>query len=234
MLNFSQFKVLTFDCYGTLIDWEQGILQALQPIFQKYHAALPDHKILEHYALFESQAETGPFRSYREILQIVLAKFGDALDFVPTEEELTAFPDSIRNWPPFPDTVPALQKLAEHFQLAILSNIDDDLFAYSARHLQVKFDWVVTAQQVGAYKPSLQNFELAFKKIGVGPEKILHVAQSLYHDHVPAKKLGLRTVWVNRRQGRKGSGATPAAEATPDLEVPDLRTLADLFEKTMP
>ena len=231
MLKFSQFKVLTFDCYGTLIDWEQGIVQALRPLLQKYGVVLPDDKILEHYAMFESQAEKGEFRSYREILQVVLGKFGDALDFAPTNQELAAFPDSIQKWPPFPDTVAALQKLAQNYRLAIISNIDDDLFAHSAAQLGVRFDWVVTAQQVGAYKPSLQNFEYAFKKIAMPKKQILHVAQSLYHDHVPAKKLGLNSVWVNRRQGHKGSGATPPAEATPDLEVPDMRTLVELIEK---
>ena len=231
MLNFIQFKVLTFDCYGTLIDWEQGILQSLKPILQKYRAELPDHKILEHYALFESQAEKGAFRSYRDILQTVLGKFGDALDFTPTERELAAFPDSMQQWRPFPDTVAALKILAKKYQLAIISNVDDDLFAHSAKQLGVKFDWVITAQQVGAYKPSLQNFRFAIQKIGVPKEQILHVAQSLYHDHVPAKKLGLSTVWVNRRKGQHGSGATPPAEAHPDLEVPDVQSLAALVEQ---
>ncbi|MFQ5633353.1 MAG: haloacid dehalogenase type II [bacterium] len=231
MLNFSQFEVLTFDCYGTLIDWEQGIINSLKPVFQKHSIDLPDNEILEYFAVFESEVESGEFLAYRDILQTVLECFGDVLNFVPTDRELQDFPNSIQNWPPFPDTVAALQNLAQKYKFAIISNVDDNLFAHSAKHLQVKFDWVITAQQVGAYKPSLENFRFAFRKIGVEPAKILHVAQSLYHDHAPAQKLGMTTVWVNRRKGLPGKGATPPADAKPDLEVADLKSLVDLMIK---
>src|SRR5262249_28235782 len=118
------------------------------------------------------------------------------------------------------------QALQRKYKLAILSNVDDDLFTYSARRLGVIFDFIITAQQARSYKPSLNNFHLAFQRIGLPPTRILHVAQSLFHDHVPAKSLGMSTVWVNRRQGQPGAGATPPAQAQPDLEVPDLQTLA--------
>ena len=130
--------------------------------------------------------------------------------------------------PPFADTQPALKALERRFRLAIISNTDDDLFARTNQQLDVAFDWIVTAQQVKSYKPSLNNFRQALAHIGLPTEQVLHVAQSLFHDHVPAKQLGLETVWVNRRHGKAGSGATPMADARPDLEVPDLATLVTL------
>jgi 2-haloacid dehalogenase len=134
----------------------------------------------------------------------------------------------VGEWPAFPDSRGALARLKEHFALAVITNCDDDLFAASNRRLGVTFDAVITAQQVGSYKPSHRNFEVAFERIGAPRERILHVAQSLFHDHVPAKELGLTTVWVDRRHDRPGSGATPPTSATPDLVVPDMATLADL------
>jgi 2-haloacid dehalogenase len=121
-----------------------------------------------------------------------------------------------------------LRRLRPRFRLGVLTNCDDDLFAASNRRLGVDFDWIVTAQQVGSYKPDERNFHVMLKRLGLPPERIVHVAQSLYHDHVPAKNLGLATAWVNRRRDRPGFGATPRATASPDLEVPDLRTLAGL------
>jgi 2-haloacid dehalogenase len=131
----------------------------------------------------------------------------------------------LRDWQPFPDTVEALQTLKERYKLAIISNVDDGLFALTACHLQVEFDWIITAEQAGTYKPSPNNFALALERIGMAPEKVVHVAESLFHDHVPAKKLGLSTVWVHRRANKGGFGATPPANAEPDLEVPDLKSL---------
>jgi 2-haloacid dehalogenase len=161
------------------------------------------------------------------VLRMVLEGFGERLGFVPTQTELEHFAASVPAWPPFPDSVPALQALHKKYQLAIISNIDDDLFAMSAPHLHVQFDWIITAQQAQSYKPSLHNFRMALARIGVPPQKILHVAQSLYHDIAPARTLGLSTVWINRRHAQPGFGATPPAPAQPDLEVPDMRTLAE-------
>ena len=226
MLNFNKYKVLTFDCYGTLIDWEAGILSALKPILSNYSVTIDDSQILEIYAEFEAKAEQEPYETYRIILQSVLRGFGDQFDFTPSATELTQFSNSIQNWPPFADSTKALNALKTKYKIGILSNVDDDLFSYSAHNLNVDFDFVCTAQQIGSYKPDLRNFEFAINKMGIDREHILHVAQSLFHDILPAKKLGLDTVWVNRRKGKKGSGATPPAEATPDLEVPDLKSLA--------
>jgi 2-haloacid dehalogenase len=227
MLRFDDFDVLTFDCYGTLIDWETGILDALRPVFAAHRVDLVPERVLELYGDLESEAERGPYREYKAILRTVLEGLGTRLGFTPTEKELETFSTSVKDWPAFPDSPAALQALHKKYRLAIVSNIDDDLFAHSAQRLQVRFDWIITAQQVRSYKPSLNNFRIAFDRIGVPQNRILHVAQSLFHDIAPANTLGLSSVWVNRRHKKEGSGATPAAQARPDLEVPDLQTLAE-------
>ena len=226
MLHFDEYAALTFDCYGTLIDWETGIWQALAPVFASHDNPIGREAALERYAALEAAIESGPYVEYRQVLRRVLEGLGQQLGFTPAKVELDDFSTSVRNWPAFPDSAAALRALQRKYQLAILSNIDDDLFAYSAQRLGVTFDFIITAQQARSYKPALNNFQLAFQRLGLPPTRILHVAQSLFHDHVPAKSLGLSTVWVNRRQGQPGAGATPPAEAQPDLEVPDLQTLA--------
>ncbi len=227
MLDLNGFDVLTFDCYGTLIDWESGLTEALRPVMASHGIHIPMEKALELYGELESEAERGEYREYKAVLRRVLEGLGSRLGFVATPMELERFSTSVKDWPAFPDSPRALQALKKKYKLAIISNIDDDLFAYSAQRLQVQFDWVITAQQAKSYKPSQNNFRVAFEGIGLPKDKILHVAQSLYHDIAPAKALGLSTVWVNRRHGKEGSGATPAAQAQPDLEVPDLQTLAE-------
>jgi 2-haloacid dehalogenase len=229
-LPFDRYEVLTFDCYGTLIDWEQGILTALKPILVARNVNLDERQILELFAEFEPELERqSSYITYREVLQGVVKKFGDRFDFKPSEEELNFLPDSIKHWQPFPDTVEALKLLKQRFKLGIISNIDEDLFVDSAKHLQVEFDWIITAQQAKSYKPSPNNFKLAFQRIGLPTDKILHVAQSIYHDIIPARSLGLSTVWVNRRINQEGFGATKVAEEKPDLEVPNLKTLAEMI-----
>jgi 2-haloacid dehalogenase len=227
-MRLTDFKALTFDCYGTLIDWERGILAALRPVLDRHAIALSDDAALELYGELESAAEAGSYRPYHELLATVMDGFGERLGFVPSADERAALAASVGDWPPFPDTVEALQSLARRFRLVILSNIDDDLFALSARHLGVDFAAVITAQQVGSYKPNPRNFHTLLDRLDANPDQVLHVAQSLFHDIAPANALGLTTVWVNRRHDRPGSGATPPATARPDLEVPDLRTLAQL------
>jgi len=227
MLRFDDFDVLTFDCYGTLIDWEAGIWEALRPILAAHRIDVAPERALELYGELESAAERAAYREYKAILRSVLEGLGARLGFVPTAKELEHFSTSVKDWPAFPDSAAALQALHKKYRLAVVSNIDDDLFAHSAQRLQVRFDWIITAQQAKSYKPSLNNFRLAFDRIGVPQNRILHVAQSLFHDIAPANALGLSTVWVNRRHKKEGSGATPVSHAHPDLEVPDLRTLAE-------
>ncbi len=226
--DLAAFDAVTFDCYGTLIDWETGLLEALRPVLQAHRAGLGDEELLERYARHEATLQAGPYLSYAEVLSRSLRGLGEELDFEPSEAELAAFSGSVGDWPAFPDSAEALARLAERCRLGVITNCDDDLFALSNRRLGVEFDWVVTAQQARGYKPSVETFEYALARIDVPRERILHVAQSLYHDHVTAKAIGMTTVWIDRRHGREGSGATPAVEAAPDITLPDLRSLADL------
>jgi 2-haloacid dehalogenase len=224
-LDYGRFEALTFDCYGTLIDWESGLLAAFRPILVARGLALDD-SILERYARHEAAAEAGPYRRYRDVLAAGLRGVAGELGIEPTADEIEAFSGSVVDWPPFPDSPTALARLTERFQLGVITNCDDDLFAASQARLGVTFDWVVTAQQVGSYKPDEANFHAAFARLGLPRERILHVAQSLFHDHVPAKRLGLSTVWIDRRHGQAGSGATPPAEASPDAVFPDMASFA--------
>ena len=227
-LEFDAFDVLTFDCYGTLIDWEAGLLAALREPFADRGIEAADDDVLEAFARHEAEVEAGPYRPYREVLGEVLGAMVGHFGTEASAEERAAFGASVADWPPFADSVAALASLHERFKLGVITNCDDDLFAASARRLGPEFDWVVTAQQAKRYKPNPRGFELMFERVGLPPARILHVAQSLFHDHVPAKRLGLSTVWVDRRGGRPGFGATPPAEATPDLVVPDMATLASV------
>jgi 2-haloacid dehalogenase len=226
-LDYSQFEVLTFDCYGTLIDWETGILSAVRKALSSHGKTAGDKDILEKYAALEAELESGPYMPYRTVLAKVMEALGQHFGVAFTEAENASLADSIKDWQPFPDTAEALRRLAGRYKLGILSNIDSDLFRDSARHLQVEFSYIITAQQIASYKPAKFNFEMALMKIGRPKEKILHVAESVYHDIVPAKALGMKTVWLYRRMGKDGFGATKAAEGSPDAVFSDLKSLAD-------
>lgn len=235
-----EFAALTFDCYGTLIDWETGIADALRPWRTRVGLTLSDEELLAHYAEIEARREAAtPGALYPEILRGCLADLaeelsadaGRDLDVMPAE--LDAFGRSVQHWPSFPDSPAALAYLQQHYKLVILSNIDRASFAPSEQRLGVKFDLVVTAEEVGSYKPNPRHFEVAFERLaemGIARERILHVAQSLFHDHVPAKQLGMKTVWINRRAGKSGPGATrpPEVSVEPDLVMTDLAGLAAL------
>jgi 2-haloacid dehalogenase len=226
MLDFSRFEILTFDCYGTLVNWEEGILRCLHGILTAHDKDKDDATILQFYGDFEAHAEQGEYRRYREVLQSVVREFGEQLGFAPTEEETRSLPESLQEWKPWPDTVAALHELKRHFRLAIISNVDNDLFAATRPQLGVEFDQIITAQQAGAYKPSLKIFELALSRIGVPAHSVLHVGQSVYHDVIPAQSLGLAAVWVDRPSARSGVGAVKAVEGHPDLQVANLAELA--------
>jgi 2-haloacid dehalogenase len=225
MLDLSRFKVLTFDCYGTLIDWETGIFSALRPVLAAHDKLITDSALLEMYSTLEAEAEQGEFQPYREVLQSVVRRFGQRLGFTPTTAETRSLPESLANWRPFPDTVPALLELKKRYQLAVISNVDDDLFAATAPQLKVSLNHVITAGQARCYKPCLEIFKMSLSRVGVAAGQVLHVAQSIYHDVIPAKSLGISTVWVNRPSPRPGAGASKAASANPDLEVADLASL---------
>lgn len=226
--DFSRFRIITFDCYGTLIDWEAGILGAVRPILSAHGAHLGDAEILRLYSEIEADEESGEYRPYQETLRAVVRGFGTRLGFVPSKKEQQSLPDSLPKWHPFPDTVPALRRLKSKFNLGILSNVDDELFSATARQLGINFDQVVTASQARAYKPSLELFRLAQSRVAVPPEQWLHAAQSVYHDVIPAQSLGLSTVWVNRPSLRPNTGAAKQASARPDVRVSSLQELADL------
>jgi 2-haloacid dehalogenase len=228
MLDFKRFRLLTFDCYGTLVDWEAGIFSVLRPLLSAHGKQISDSALLELYGELEAEAEAGEYANYRNVLQLVVRGLGKRLGFAPSDTETHALPESVANWQPFPDTVESLRRLKERFRLAVLSNIDDDLFASTAPKLGVVFDAVITAQQARCYKPCLKLFRMAEERCGVAPQEWLHVGQSVYHDVIPAQSLGITTVWVNRPSPRQGIGAVKPAAGKPDLEVPDLKTLADL------
>jgi 2-haloacid dehalogenase len=226
-LDFSQTKVLTFDCYGTLIDWERGILAALQPLLARAISPPDDEELLRLYAQFEMEEERPPYRRYREVLRSVAERFGRHLGIDVTLEEKEAFAESVKRWPPFDETVAALQALQRRYRLVVLSNIDDDLFGDTARLLQVPFDLVITAEQVRSYKPGFAHFERALAALALDKSEIVHVGQSLFHDIAPTRDLGIRNVWVNRR-GKRGGGAAADAAVRPDLEVASLKDLVEL------
>jgi 2-haloacid dehalogenase len=226
-VDFDRFEALTFDCYGTLIDWEAGLLEAFRPILAAHGIEAPDpDALLEGYARHEAAAEAGPYRRYRDVLAEGLTSTLAELGATPTTEEAATFGGSVVDWPAFPDSTAALTALKQRFRLGVLTNCDDDLFAASNQRLGVAFDWIVTAEGVGSYKPSEANFLALFERVGLPRERILHVAQSLFHDHAPAKRLGMTTVWIDRRHARAGSGATPPAEASPDATYPDMASFS--------
>lgn len=227
MLDLSQFQWLSFDCYGTLINWEAGILGYIRPVLKRKECTVSDDRILNLYSEFEPRRQELPYRTYREVLAEVMRDFAGEFRVEVSDEEARGLADSIRDWEPFADTVAALRRLRSRYKLAVLSNIDDDLFALTAPKLGIELDALVTAQQAGSYKPSLRNFESLLNRLQMDKSKLLHVAESLYHDVAPARSLGIATVWVNRRQGRPAAATKLIAEQ-PDVEVRTVGELADL------
>ena len=204
-IDFARFDAITFDCYGTLIDWEQGILNALQPVLAPHGVDASEDELLERYARHEAELEAGPYLPYREILAESLRRLCAELGFDPSDDGCRRFRRA-RSVSGLRSTTRRLRSrsLQQRFRLGVITNCDRDLFALSNRRLGVTFDWIVAAEDARAYKPSLAPFELAFETIDVPRERILHTAQSLFHDHVPGKQLGLTTVWVDRRHDRDG------------------------------
>ena len=222
---YEDFDVLTFDCYGTLIDWESGIVAATRFQLGDAAASIADEDLLAAFAAVEHEAEV-PYKSYREVLALSLRGMGERLGVAVGDAQAAGFGSSVGQWPAFPDSGDALRRLQERFKLAVITNCDDDLFAQSERPLGVSFDYVITAQQAGSYKPDHANFLLAFERIDEPRDRILHVAQSLFHDHVPAKALGMKSVWIDRRQGR-GGGASIEVVSHPDATFPSMVAFAD-------
>ena len=231
VLDLRRYDVITFDCYGTLIDWESGILAGLRRMREVADKQMSDRELLETYASLEERFEAGRYLQYRQVLRDVTRELVQLLGVPQQYVDLEALANSLPQWPTFRDTVESLERLKRHKKLAIISNTDRDLFAGTAQSLKVPFDWVITAEDVGAYKPSHRNFDHALATMGIEKDRWLHAAQSRFHDIAPARALGIASVWVNRRHGKNGEGATAPSNAMPDLEVPDLKALADLVEK---
>ena len=246
MFDPTHYHAITFDCFGTLVDWEAGIVAALSEIFVSCAQPVPDDReLLDLYARFEPAAQRGDYRSYREILAQVTYEIAThyGVDLASGQENLLA--DSIATWPIYTDTPKALAALHEHYDLAILSNIDRDLFAPVCARLtnEYAFDFaaVITSQDTQSYKPAIGHFWQAMQTLKLPGARILHVAQSLYHDIVPAQSLGISTVWINRNgisldatdESNNANGATPAIDLPenvgPDIQLPDLASLAQLL-----
>lgn len=226
MIDFDNIELLTFDCYGTLIDWESGIYNGAVSALAQHGISIDRDDLLERYAKAEAAIESAEYKPYRTVLSDAITYLAGELGVMLSEEEGERFALSIADWPPFEDTTRALSLLKEKFKLGIISNIDRDLFALSAKHLKTDFDFIVTAQDSHFYKPDKRMFEYARKEMGIDQSRTVHVAQSLFHDIAVANEIDLRSVWINRRYGQAGGGATPQATAAPDMEFPDLISFA--------
>jgi 2-haloalkanoic acid dehalogenase type II len=240
-MKVTDFNTLTFDCYGTLIDWERGILAELRPWADRAgRKDLGDNVLLETFGTVEAACEAEfPGKLYPQILEEVLRRLAAQWDIKTSADDAAAFGQSVGRWPAFADSATSLQYLKRYYKLVILSNVDRASFAKSNAKLQVEFDRIVTAQDVGSYKPSARNFEHLLADLGktFGTKKtdILHTAQSIYHDVVPARAQGLKTMWINRRKSVGGWGATPAPQApggagTPDFEVASMADFVILHQ----
>lgn len=231
-MRLHDFHVLSFDCYGTLIDWESGIFAALAPLIT-HLPSLSRDAALEAFGRQESAVErANPGLRYSLVLADVYRRLAAEWDVSASAEDAEHFGASVHAWPAFEDTPAALQYLKRHYKLVILSNIDHVSFAGSEPRLGVAFDAVFTAEDIGSYKPDAANFRYMLARLaekGIEKRTILHTAQSLYHDHVPAKQLGFTSCWIDRRGNREGFGATPAPAVgvQPDFHFPSLQAMAE-------
>jgi 2-haloalkanoic acid dehalogenase type II len=211
-MKLTDFKALTFDCYGTLIDWETGMVEGLKTLTSRVRGDLSRNDILEAHARHESSQQSWtPAMRYQELLPIVYKRLAEEWGVSITPDECSAYGRSVKNWPAFPDSVEALRYLKQHYKLVILSNVDNDSFEGSNNRLQVEFDAIYTAEDVGSYKPSGRNFDYMLEKLkplGIEKADILHTAESMFHDHGPANSYGLASCWIYRRHDKDGFGAT--------------------------
>jgi len=232
-MKLTDFKVLTFDCYGTLIDWESGMIEGLKPLTSKLARELSRNEILEAHARHESsqQLQT-PAKTYSELLAIVYKRLAEEWGASVSVEECLAYGQSVKNWPAFSDSAGALQYLKKHYKLVILSNVDNISFAASNKKLEVEFDAIYTAEDCGSYKPSDRNFDYMLEKLktlGVEKHQILHTAESMFHDHVPANRHGLASCWIYRRFEQDGFGATMNPGEMPKYDF-RFNSMADLVK----
>jgi 2-haloacid dehalogenase len=239
-MKLTDFKALTFDCYGTLIDWETGIWNALQPLLSEGRLAISREDALDAYGRHEAEQEQRtPSLRYSTLLAVVHAQLAEAWGARVYADLHDRFGASVADWPAFPDSVAALSYLKRHYKLVILSNTDRKSFAASNTKLGVRFDAIYTAEDIGSYKPAPRNFAYLIEQLesefGIRPHEILHTAQSLFHDHVPAEKAGLARAWIDRRFGQSGTGATIRVQDPPkvDYHFKSLAELAETHRKTI-
>ncbi len=234
MIDFSKYRVLTFDCYGTLIDWDGGITELVRPWLAELDPRLPPDLLLTSFALMQAKfQQVRPVLLYADVMRRTWSDIEGTFGWQTDPAHANAFAESVGTWPPFPDTVESLRYLERFYRLAILSNVDNSSLGKTLKLLQVPFALTVTAEDAETYKPSLALFNKAIAMLddmGISRNEILHVAQSKHHDINPGRELGLTTVWVNRRQGQMGSGATLATEAEPHLTVTSLEELVELHQ----
>jgi 2-haloalkanoic acid dehalogenase type II len=232
-MKLTDFNVLTFDCYGTLIDWESGMVAGLAPLTNRLDRALTRNEILEAHAFYESsQQRQTPTKRYQEVLALVYRRLAEAWGLNVSWEECLRYGRSIKDWPAFPDSAEALRYLKQYYQLVILSNVDNESFAASNRKLEVEFDAIYTAEDIGSYKPADANFEYMLAMLqrrGIGKSQILHTAESLFHDHVPANRHGLNSCWIYRRYEQEGFGATMPPGDMPRYDF-RFKSMAELVE----
>ena len=236
--EFERFEALSFDCYGTLIDWEAGLTVALREWADDAGVSATPQELLGMVSDIETvvQGERSPAPLYPEVLAEVLRRIGDRLGAPVSAAEAERFGGTVGEWPAFPDSASALRRLGQHFKLIVVSNVDRASFSRSNERLGVPFDRVITAEDVGSYKPRPPHFEALLKslqELAIDPARLLHVAQSLYHDHEPARRHGLQSVWIDRGHDGSGSGATPPpgdGDLRPRLRFPTLAAFADAVE----
>ena len=238
-MKLTDFKALTFDCYGTLIDWETGLFAALAPLAKRASRPRSREQALEDFGKYEySQEHYTPTKKYSELLATVYKRLAEQWGTPADWNECLAFGRSIKDWPAFADSPAALKYLKQHYRLYPLTNVDNESFAHSNRRLEVEFDGVMTAQDIGSYKPTLRNFEYLLEQLGrhgIERNQVLHVAQSLLHDHAPANELGLASCWIDRRHGKAGGGATRGPQNMPhyDFRFTSLGELAEAHRKEL-
>lgn len=232
-MKLTDFKALTFDVYGTLIDWESGMVEGLKGLVARVDRPLSRDEILEAHARHESSQQLyTPARKYSDLLEIVYKRLAEEWGVPFTREDCIEYGQSVKKWPAFPDSEGALQYLKKHYKLIVLTNTDNDSFAASNKKLGVHFDGSYTAEDVGSYKPADRNFDYMLEKLetlGLQKSDVLHTAESMFHDHGPANKFGLANCWIYRRHDQQGFGATMNPGEMPKYDF-QFNSMADLVK----
>jgi 2-haloacid dehalogenase len=223
-------QYMTFDCYGTLIDWETGLIRSIEPILKKYEKRIKPLEILSLYSKFESEAENKKFVKYSEILIEVMEKILLSYNIDPAPGDERSLVNGIKQFKPFKDTIDALKIFRQKYKLGLVTNTDNDIFEITNKTLEVNFDYVLTSEDIRCYKPATRFFLKMIEDLKCRPQEIVHVAQSIYHDIQPVKKLGIMSVHINRSEYRQRFGATPEAAGKADMVVDDLKALSDIIQ----